>query len=104
MTSEEAAVAVGASQAAGSRWFRVRGGMPTFLRIPVSGRYLSFEEREEIALLKAQDAGGERSPVGSAVIPRPSPGAAPQRATRGGRLDYRVSAAQWKAELMAQRP
>ncbi|MDV9203187.1 IS30 family transposase, partial [Streptomyces sp. Wh19] len=53
LTSEEAAIAVGASQAAGSRWFRERGGMPTFLRVPVTGRYLSFEEREEIALLKA---------------------------------------------------
>jgi hypothetical protein len=25
-------------------------------------------------------------------------------ATRGGKLDYRASVAQWKAELMAQRP
>jgi hypothetical protein len=32
LTSEDAAVAVGVSQAAGSRWFRERGGMPTFLR------------------------------------------------------------------------
>lgn len=40
LTSEEAAIAVGASQAAGSRWFRERGGMPTFLRVPVTGRYL----------------------------------------------------------------
>jgi DNA-binding CsgD family transcriptional regulator len=57
LTSEDAAIAVGASQAAGSRWFRERGGMPTFLLAPVTGRYLSFEEREEIAVLKAQDAG-----------------------------------------------
>ncbi|MFB6717525.1 helix-turn-helix domain-containing protein [Streptomyces sp. NPDC056237] len=62
LTSEEAAIAVGASQAAGSRWFRERGGMPTFLRVPVTGRYLSFEEREEIALLKAQGAGVRESP------------------------------------------
>jgi hypothetical protein len=57
LTSEDAAVAVGASQAAGSRWFRERGGMPTFLLVPVTGRYLSFEEREEIAVLKARGAG-----------------------------------------------
>jgi hypothetical protein len=52
VTSEDAAVAVGASQAAGSRWFRERGGMPSFLFTPLTGRYLSFREREEIALLK----------------------------------------------------
>ncbi|MGZ4542556.1 MAG: helix-turn-helix domain-containing protein, partial [Mycobacteriaceae bacterium] len=57
LTSEDAAVAVGVSPAAGSRWFRERGGMATFMLTPVTGRYLSFEEREEIALLKTQGAG-----------------------------------------------
>ena len=51
LSSDEAGVAAGASQAAGSRWFRERGGMPTFMLAPLSGRYLSFEEREEIALV-----------------------------------------------------
>ena len=60
-SSEEAALAVGASQAAGGRWFRERGGMPTFMIAALSGRYLCFEEREEIALLRAQGAGVERS-------------------------------------------
>ncbi|GAA2155003.1 hypothetical protein GCM10009760_54530 [Kitasatospora kazusensis] len=41
----------------GSRWFREGGGMPTLRLGPDSGRYLSFAEREEIALLRAQDAG-----------------------------------------------
>jgi len=27
--------------------------MPTFMLDPISGRYLSFEEREEIAMLRA---------------------------------------------------
>jgi hypothetical protein len=45
LTSEEATV--GASQAAGSRWFRERGGMPTFMLAPLTGRYLAFEEQEE---------------------------------------------------------
>jgi hypothetical protein len=49
LTSEDAAVAVGVSPAAGSRWFRERGGMATFMLTPVTGRYLSFEEREEVA-------------------------------------------------------
>ena len=57
LTSEDAAIAVGASGAAGSRWFRERGGMPTFMVVPVTGRYLSFEEREQIALLRVQGAG-----------------------------------------------
>jgi transposase-like protein len=57
LSSEDAALAVGVSQAAGSRWFRERGGMPTFMLDEVSCRYLCFEEREEIALLGAQGAG-----------------------------------------------
>ena len=57
LSSEEAALAVGASQAAGSRWFRERGGMPTFMVVRLSGRYLCFEEREEIALSRARGAG-----------------------------------------------
>jgi transcriptional regulator with XRE-family HTH domain len=57
LSSEDAALAVGASQAAGSRWFRERGGMPTFMLAPLSGRYLSFEEREEIAICRAQSVG-----------------------------------------------
>ena len=31
LTSEDAALAVGASPAAGGRWLRKRGGMPTFM-------------------------------------------------------------------------
>ena len=57
LSSEDAALAVGASQAAGSRWFRERGGMPTFMLAALSGRYLSFQEREEIAMLKSQGVG-----------------------------------------------
>jgi len=105
LSSDDAAVAVGASQAAGSRWFRERGGMPTFMLASLSGRYLSFEEREEIAMLKAQGASVreiarrlERSP---STISRELRRNA---ATRGGKLDYRASVAQWKAELMARRP
>src|SRR3954469_15701353 len=54
LTSDQAGVAVGASQAAGSRWFREGGGMPSVDTSPLSGRYLSFAEREEIAIFKAQ--------------------------------------------------
>lgn len=105
LTSEDAAAAVGASQAVGSRWFRERGGMPTFLVLPVAGRYLSFEERERIALMRAQGAGvreiARDLQRDAATISRELRRNA---ATRGGKLDYRASVAQWKAELVARRP
>jgi hypothetical protein len=47
----EAARAVGVSQAVGGRWFRHGGGMPSINLAPLSGRYLSFREREEIGIL-----------------------------------------------------
>lgn len=50
ITSERAAEATGVSQAVGTRWFRHRGGMPLFMSSPVSGKYLSFAEREDIGL------------------------------------------------------
>ena len=55
--SEDAAAAVGLSPAVGTRWFREAGGMRTVSRSRLSGRYLSFAEREEIAILKARGEG-----------------------------------------------
>ena len=105
LSSEDAAFAVGASGAAGSRWFRERGGMATFMRDPLTGRYLSFEEREEIALLRAQGTGVRE--IARRLGRAPSTISRELRrnaATRGGKLEYRASVAQWKAELMARRP
>ena len=105
LTSEEAAIACGVSSAVGTRWFRERGGMPSIQLSPPSGRYLSFVEREEIALLRAK-GGGVRAIAGQ-VGRSPSTISRELRrnaATRGGRLDYRASIAQWKAELAASRP
>jgi hypothetical protein len=104
-TSEEAVVAVGASEAAGSRWFRERGGLATFMIAPVTGRYPSFQEREEIAVLKAQNLGVRE--IARRLGRDPSTISRELRrnaATRGGTLDYRASVAQWKADLVAQRP
>ena len=56
LASEDAGIAVGASQAGGSRWFRGGGGMSPFEFGRLSGRYLSFAEREEIAVMNAQGA------------------------------------------------
>src|SRR4051812_17716015 len=58
LSSEDAAATAGVPQAVGTRWFRKAGGMPPAMfrpsAKPLSGRYLSFAEREEIALLRAQ--------------------------------------------------
>ena len=105
LTSEDAAVACGVSGPVGSRWFRERGGMPSIQLTALSGTYLSFAEREEIALLKAQDVGVRE--IARRLGRSPSTISRELRrnaATRGGRLDYRASIAQWKAELMARRP
>lgn len=105
LSSGDAAAVVGVSQAAGSRWFRERGGMATLLRDPTSCRYLCFEEREEIALLKAEGKGVRE--IAREIGRSPSTISRELRrnaATRGGKLEYRASVAQWKAELVAARP
>lgn len=105
ITSEKAAEAVGVSPVVGARWFRHRGGMPLFMSRPISGRYLSFAQREEIGLLRAQDVGvreiARRIERSASTVSRELRRNA---ATRGGKLEYRPSVAQWKAELVAQRP
>ena len=57
LSSENAGVVAGVSPAVGTRWVRDSGGMSSITQAPLSGRYLSFEEREENALLRAQDCG-----------------------------------------------
>ena len=105
ITSEAAAAAVDVSQAVGGRWFRHGGGMPPMDLGPATGRYLSFAEREEIALLRAKGY-GVRS-IAREIGRSPSTVSRELRrnaATRGGKLEYRASVAQWKADLVAQRP
>src|SRR3954468_22150962 len=105
ITSEKAAEAVGVSQAVGTRWFRHSGGMPLFMSIPLSGRYLSFAEREEIGLLSFQGVAvreiARRIGRSPSTVSREL---ARNAATRSGQLEYRASVAQWKAELVAKRP
>src|SRR5512132_3651686 len=105
LSSEDAAVEAGVSAAVGVRWFREGGGMPSVPLAPVSGRYLSFAEREEIAILRARGSGVreiarqlDRSP---STISRELRRSA---ATRGGYLEYRASAAQWHADRRSRRP
>jgi hypothetical protein len=56
-SSEDAASEAGVSSPVGSRWFRQAGGMSPISLAPLSGRYLSFAEREEIAIGHAQHLG-----------------------------------------------
>src|SRR3954471_16254727 len=105
LSSEDAAAAVGVSSAAGVRWFRERGGMATLLRDPETCRDLCFAEREEIGLLRAEGKGVRA--IAREVGGAPSTISRELRrnaATRGGKLEYRASVAQWKAERVARRP
>jgi IS30 family transposase len=72
---------------------------------PLSGRYLSFAEREEIALCRAQGQGvrevARRLGRAASTISRELRRNA---ATRSGGLDYRATTAQWHAERAARRP
>ncbi len=79
--------------------------MPPANVAPLSGRYLSFAEREEIALLRAQRLGVReiarrvgRSPSTISRELRRNAG------TRSGSLTYRASTAQWHAERRGRRP
>lgn len=103
---EEASAVAGVAQAVGARWFHNAGGMPPFdFNALPSGRYLSFAEREEIALLRAQEKGVREI---ARTIGR-DPGTISRElrrnaATRGHTREYRASVAQWKADMAARRP
>jgi IS30 family transposase len=72
---------------------------------PLSGRYLSFAERERIALLRAKGHGvreiarqlGRAASTISRELRR-------NAATRSGSLDYQATTAQWHADRAARRP
>src|SRR5215212_1272680 len=108
-SSEAAAIEAGVSPAVGARWFREAGGMSPKSLVPsakpLSGRYLVFAEREEIALCRAQGQGireiARRLGRAASTISRELRRNA---ATRGGGLAYRASTAQWHAERAARRP
>ena len=109
LSSEDAAVEAGVSQPVGTRWFRKAGGMPPAMfrpsAKPLSGRYLSLVEREEIALLRVQGHSmqeiGRRLGRSASTISRELRRNA---ATRSGGLEYRATTAQWHAERSARRP
>ena len=104
-STEDAAVAIGVSVPVGSRWFRHAGGMPPLSLAEPTGRYLSFPEREELALLRAQGRGVRA--IARKMGRDPSTISRELRrnaATRAGKLEYRATVAQWKAQVAAKRP
>jgi len=105
VSSTDAAAVAGVSPAVGSRWFRDGGGMPPISLVSLSGRYLSFAEREEIAILHAQRVGvreiarclGRSASTVSREVRR-------NASTRSHVRVYRARTAQWHAERRACRP
>jgi IS30 family transposase len=105
VTTVEASVGVGVSVPVGTRWFRHAGGMPPLSLADPTGRYLSFAEREEIALLRAQGAGVRE--IARRLVRDPGTISRELRrnaATRSGKQEYRALVAQWKAQQAAKRP
>jgi IS30 family transposase len=79
--------------------------MPPISLAPVSGRYLSFSEREEIAIWHAQGLGVRE--IARHVARSPSTISRELRrnaSTRSGSVTYRATSAQWHAERRASRP
>jgi DNA-binding NarL/FixJ family response regulator len=104
-SSGDAAVAVGVASAVGTRWFREAGGMRPVSLAPLSGRYLSFPEREEIAILKAEGCGVRE--IARQLGRSPSKISRELRrnaATRVGSSGHRAITAQWHADRRAKRP
>src|ERR687897_600846 len=104
-SSEDAALGIGVSSAVGARWFRHAGGVNPSLAPTVSGRYVSFAEREDIAIWHAQKLSvreiARRLGRGPSTISRELRRNA---STRTWRLEYKASIAQWHAERRARRP
>ena len=105
LKTEDAGVEAGVSSPVAYRWFRHAGGVNPALPPTVSGRYLSFPEREDIAIWRAQKLGVRE--IARRLGRSPSTISRELRrnaSTRTWRLDYKASTAQWHAERRARRP
>ena len=106
----KAAQAVGVPITTAQGWYRQAGGVNPYPPKPVSGRYLSFEEREEISVGLA--AGRSQAAIArqlgrcpstiSREITRNSTSAKSHKVSAGQR--YRASFAQSQADRQARRP
>jgi IS30 family transposase len=104
-STEGASLEVGIEGSTGRLWFAQAGGMPPLTLAEPRGRYLSFSEREEIALGKAANLGvreiaRQLGRNGSTVSRELARGCL----TRRPRGRYRASVAQARAEQRVRRP
>jgi IS30 family transposase len=105
-TSTDAGVEAGVSPVVGTRWFRECGGVaPRSIFRTDSGRYLSFSEREQIALWRVEKVGvreiARRLGRAASTVSREI---RLNASTRGGTLTYRATVAQWHRDRRAARP
>jgi IS30 family transposase len=100
LSPREAGLALGARRG-GERWFAAAGGVKANGPGPVSGRYLSLAEREEIAVGLAR---GESYREIGARIGRAASTVSREVARNGPRERYRGLRAQALAERRARRP
>ena len=80
--------------------------MPTVELTPLTGRYLSFSEREEIAVHRAQGLGVREIArrIGREIRQLSHVDFVGTRQRVTADFEYRASVAQWKADLVARRP
>jgi hypothetical protein len=105
LKSDDAGIEAGISSPVAYRWFRHAGGVNPCLPATVSGRYLTFSEREDIAVWRAQKVGVRE--IARRLGRSPSTISRELRrnaSTRTWRLEYKASTAQWHAERRARRP
>lgn len=102
LSTQDAAVAVGVSLSAGQRWFAHGGGMPTIDLDEPQGRYLSFTEREDIAVWRQQ--GMSMREIGRRLGRPPSTVSRELSRNRSPGRGYRASVAQAAADERARRP
>ena len=105
LQTRSAAALVGVPNRTAINWFADAGGMTPIDLAEPSGRYLSFSEREEIAVLWSQGHGvreiARRIGRAASTVSREMHRNA---SSGGGRWFYRASTAQWHAERRAARP
>ena len=105
LKTDVAGIEAGVSSPVAYRWFRHAGGVNPCLPENVSGRYLSFSEREDIAIWRAQEVGvremARRLKRSPSTISREL---CRNASTRQYPPLYKASTAQWHAERRAKRP
>ena len=102
MLIDEAAGVSGIAHRTALRWFGQAGGVIANAPRPASGRYLSFAEREEIALGKA--AGRSVRAIAAGLGRQPSTVSREIARNSGSRGRYRAGVAEDKAQQRARRP